>query len=132
MTAIEVVQGALACGEEADGVRAGLGVVREAGEALGGLDLQALGIPTLRQVAARYSERAGVPVRALAIAAATGTVRSREELIALEPEEESPILFLRLRKAARAGTLAVYSIAPLASSARTMFLIVDAFWPMAT
>jgi aminoglycoside phosphotransferase (APT) family kinase protein len=32
--------------------------------ALGGLDLQALGIPTLRQVAARYSERSGVPVRA--------------------------------------------------------------------
>jgi aminoglycoside phosphotransferase (APT) family kinase protein len=31
--------------------------------ALGGLDLQALGIPTLRQVAARYSERAGVRVR---------------------------------------------------------------------
>jgi aminoglycoside phosphotransferase (APT) family kinase protein len=31
--------------------------------ALGGLDLQALGIPTLRQVAARYSERSGVPVR---------------------------------------------------------------------
>ena len=32
--------------------------------ALGGLDLQALGIPTLGQVAARYSERSGVPVRA--------------------------------------------------------------------
>jgi len=31
--------------------------------ALGGLDLQALGIPPLRQVAARYSERSGVPVR---------------------------------------------------------------------
>ena len=36
----------------------------DGGAALGGLDLQALGIPTLRQVAARYSERSGVPVRA--------------------------------------------------------------------
>jgi NADH-quinone oxidoreductase subunit G len=36
-------------------------------------------------------------------------------LAGLEPEEESPIIFLRLRKAARAGSLAVYSLAPLAT-----------------
>ena len=35
-------------------------------------------------------------------------------LVALEPEEESPILFLRLRKAARLG-LKVFSVAPLVS-----------------
>jgi NADH-quinone oxidoreductase subunit G len=35
-------------------------------------------------------------------------------LVALEPEDESPILFLRLRKANRAGT-AITSVAPLAS-----------------
>jgi aminoglycoside phosphotransferase (APT) family kinase protein len=29
---------------------------------LGGLDLEALGIPALEQVATRYSERSGVPV----------------------------------------------------------------------
>ena len=34
----------------------------DGGAALGGLDLQALGLPTLRQVATRYSERSGVPV----------------------------------------------------------------------
>src|SRR5215472_2233717 len=32
-------------------------------------------------------------------------------LAGLEPEEESPIIFLRLRKAARAGNVAVYSLA---------------------
>jgi NADH-quinone oxidoreductase subunit G len=36
-------------------------------------------------------------------------------LAGFEPDDESPIVFLRLRKAVRAGTLAVYSIAPLAS-----------------
>jgi NADH-quinone oxidoreductase subunit G len=36
-------------------------------------------------------------------------------LAGLEPEEESPIIFLRLRKAARAGNLAVYGLGPLAS-----------------
>ena len=36
-------------------------------------------------------------------------------LAGFEPDDESPIVFLRLRKAARAGTLSVYSIAPLAS-----------------
>jgi NADH-quinone oxidoreductase subunit G len=36
-------------------------------------------------------------------------------LVGLEPEEESPILFLRLRKAVRAGGLTVTSVAPLAS-----------------
>ncbi len=36
----------------------------DGGASLGGLDLQALGIPTLQEVAARYSERSGVPVRA--------------------------------------------------------------------
>jgi NADH-quinone oxidoreductase subunit G len=36
-------------------------------------------------------------------------------LAGFEPEEESPIVFLRLRKAARAGRLAVYSLAALAS-----------------
>ncbi|MDQ6658243.1 MAG: NADH-quinone oxidoreductase subunit G, partial [Actinomycetota bacterium] len=35
-------------------------------------------------------------------------------LIGLEPEEESPILFLRLRKATR-GALRVFSVAPMAS-----------------
>src|SRR6478672_7387209 len=36
-------------------------------------------------------------------------------LVALEPEEESPILFLRLRKAARKG-LAVFSVSPVLSN----------------
>jgi len=36
-------------------------------------------------------------------------------LAGFEPEEESPLVFLRLRKAARAGTLAVYSAAPFSS-----------------
>jgi NADH-quinone oxidoreductase subunit G len=36
-------------------------------------------------------------------------------LAGFEPEDESPIVFLRLRKAVRAGTLTVYSVAPLAS-----------------
>ncbi|MGW5072085.1 NADH-quinone oxidoreductase subunit G [Rhodococcus sp. NPDC004095] len=36
-------------------------------------------------------------------------------LVAFEPEEESPIVFLRLRKAVRRNGLAVYSIAPYAS-----------------
>jgi NADH-quinone oxidoreductase subunit G len=35
-------------------------------------------------------------------------------LAGFEPEDESPIVFLRLRKAARAGRLAVYSLAALA------------------
>ena len=34
-------------------------------------------------------------------------------LAGLEPEEESPIVFLRLRKAARAGSLKVFSITPV-------------------
>ncbi|MEV5411313.1 NADH-quinone oxidoreductase subunit G [Thermopolyspora sp. NPDC052614] len=37
-------------------------------------------------------------------------------LVALEPEQEAPILHLRLRKAARRGGTAVVSIAPFASS----------------
>jgi NADH-quinone oxidoreductase subunit G len=37
-------------------------------------------------------------------------------LAGFEPQEESPIIFLRLRKAARAGTLKVYSLAALAGS----------------
>ena len=36
-------------------------------------------------------------------------------LAGLEPEEESPILFLRLRKAHRKAGTAVYSVAPLAT-----------------
>jgi NADH-quinone oxidoreductase subunit G len=36
-------------------------------------------------------------------------------LVALEPEEESPIVFLRLRKAVTKGTTAVYAVAPWAS-----------------
>jgi NADH-quinone oxidoreductase subunit G len=36
-------------------------------------------------------------------------------LAGLEPEEESPIIFLRLRKAARRGRTAVLAVAPLAS-----------------
>jgi NADH-quinone oxidoreductase subunit G len=36
-------------------------------------------------------------------------------LAGFEPEDESPIVFLRLHKAVRAGTLTVYSVAPLAS-----------------
>jgi NADH-quinone oxidoreductase subunit G len=36
-------------------------------------------------------------------------------LAGLEPEEESPIIFLRLRKAARRGRTAVIAVAPLAS-----------------
>nr|MBA2552289.1 molybdopterin-dependent oxidoreductase [Geodermatophilaceae bacterium] len=37
-------------------------------------------------------------------------------LVALEPEEESPIVFLRLRKAHRASGLAVFAVAPFASA----------------
>jgi NADH-quinone oxidoreductase subunit G len=40
-------------------------------------------------------------------------------LAGFEPDDESPIIFLRLRKAARAGALTVYSIAPLASRGLT-------------
>jgi NADH-quinone oxidoreductase subunit G len=36
-------------------------------------------------------------------------------LAGLDPEEESPIIFLRLRKATRAGNVAVYSLAPVAT-----------------
>ncbi len=36
-------------------------------------------------------------------------------LVGLEPEEESPIVFLRLRKAARSGRLSVHAVAPFAS-----------------
>ncbi|MDO5735962.1 MAG: NADH-quinone oxidoreductase subunit G [Propionibacteriaceae bacterium] len=36
-------------------------------------------------------------------------------LVAFEPEDESPIVFLRLRKAVRAGTLKVTTLAPFAS-----------------
>lgn len=36
-------------------------------------------------------------------------------LVAFEPEEESPIVFLRLRKAVRRGGVAVHSVAPYAS-----------------
>jgi NADH-quinone oxidoreductase subunit G len=36
-------------------------------------------------------------------------------LVAFEPEEESPIVFLRLRKATRLGRQAVFSLAPFAS-----------------
>src|SRR5947207_8622251 len=36
-------------------------------------------------------------------------------LAGFEPEDESPIVFLRLRKAARKGRIAVYSLAPFAS-----------------
>ena len=37
-------------------------------------------------------------------------------LAGFEPEDESPIVFLRLRKAARRGRIAIYSLAPFASS----------------
>ncbi|HXB47351.1 MAG TPA: NADH-quinone oxidoreductase subunit G [Streptosporangiaceae bacterium] len=37
-------------------------------------------------------------------------------LAGFEPEEECPIVFLRLRKAVRAGSMSVYSVAALASS----------------
>src|SRR6266705_5748336 len=36
-------------------------------------------------------------------------------LVGFEPEEEAPAVFLRLRKAARAGRLAVYALAPMAT-----------------
>ncbi|MGH8895154.1 MAG: NADH-quinone oxidoreductase subunit G, partial [Actinomycetes bacterium] len=36
-------------------------------------------------------------------------------LVGFEPEEESPIVFLRLRKAVRRGTLTVHAVAPFAS-----------------
>ncbi len=36
-------------------------------------------------------------------------------LAGFEPEDESPIVFLRLRKAARKGKLAVFSVAALAT-----------------
>jgi NADH-quinone oxidoreductase subunit G len=37
-------------------------------------------------------------------------------LAGFEPEDESPMVFLRLRKAARRGKIAIYSVAPYASS----------------
>ena len=37
-------------------------------------------------------------------------------LAGFEPEDESPIVFLRLRKASRRGKIAIYSLAPYASS----------------
>ena len=37
-------------------------------------------------------------------------------LVGFEPEEESPIVFLRLRKGARAGRTKVHSIAAIASA----------------
>jgi NADH-quinone oxidoreductase subunit G len=37
-------------------------------------------------------------------------------LAGFEPEDESPMIFLRLRKAARNGRIAIYSLAPFASS----------------
>jgi NADH-quinone oxidoreductase subunit G len=37
-------------------------------------------------------------------------------LAGFEPEDESPMIFLRLRKAARKGGIAIYSLAPFASS----------------
>jgi NADH-quinone oxidoreductase subunit G len=40
-------------------------------------------------------------------------------LAGLEPEEESPMIFLRLRKAVRAGTTAVHSVAPWSSRGLT-------------
>jgi NADH-quinone oxidoreductase subunit G len=40
-------------------------------------------------------------------------------LAGLEPEDESPIIFLRLRKAARRGSLRVFAVAPFASSGIT-------------
>ena len=40
-------------------------------------------------------------------------------LVGLEPEEESPIVFLRLRKAARKHGLQVLSIAPFATRGLT-------------
>jgi NADH-quinone oxidoreductase subunit G len=46
----------------------------------------------------------------------TGLEQAPAVLLAcFEPEDESPIVFLRLRKAIRAGTLTVYSAAPFAS-----------------
>ena len=38
-------------------------------------------------------------------------------LVGFEPEEEAPIVFLRLRKKARSGTLSVYSVTSFASAA---------------
>jgi NADH-quinone oxidoreductase subunit G len=56
------------------------------------------------------------------VAGAAGTVsyRSLQEapavlLVGFEPEDESPIVYLRLRKAIRSGRTAVYSVAALAS-----------------
>src|ERR1019366_510865 len=40
-------------------------------------------------------------------------------LAGFEPQDESPIVFLRMRKSARAGRLAVYSLAALASAGLT-------------
>src|SRR5689334_11967751 len=37
-------------------------------------------------------------------------------LVGFEPEDESPMVFLRLRKASRRGGIAIYSLAPYASS----------------
>jgi NADH-quinone oxidoreductase subunit G len=52
----------------------------------------------------------GVPVSYATLGQAPAVL-----LAAFEPQDESPIVFLRLRKAVRARTLAVYSLAALAS-----------------
>ncbi|GAB08330.1 NADH-quinone oxidoreductase chain G [Gordonia araii NBRC 100433] len=57
---------------------------------------------------------AGIPVAYTDLESAPIVV-----LAGLEPEEESPMIFLRLRKAARAGTTAVYSLAPWATRGLT-------------
>jgi NADH-quinone oxidoreductase subunit G len=53
---------------------------------------------------------AGMPVTYADLEAAPAVL-----LVALEPEEESPILFLRLRKAVRKGRQVVHALAPFAS-----------------
>ena len=60
---------------------------------------------------------AAVRRRAAASGSATPTWRRRPAVLlaGFEPEDESPMVFLRLRKAARKGGLAVYSVAPFAS-----------------
>ncbi|MFC4373494.1 NADH-quinone oxidoreductase subunit G [Nocardia halotolerans] len=60
-------------------------------------------------LAARIAGR-GVGVDYTALSAAPAVL-----LVGFEPEEESPIVYLRLRKAARARTLRVVSLAPFAS-----------------
>ncbi|MDR1998944.1 MAG: NADH-quinone oxidoreductase subunit G, partial [Frankiaceae bacterium] len=84
--------------------------------ALGGNDID------FRTRAAVEGEPEFLAARVIGAMPANGAVTHRRLeaapavlLAGLEPEDEAPMVFLRLRKAVRRGSLAVYSVAPLAT-----------------